>query len=330
MRQEDGLGRALAWMATGAAVLMAGAFVGAAAGRRKDRPSAKNRPAEQDLPEDLEDRPVARAAWADAVAATQRVDLLVHTVSGLESRVAAVENTTRRVEDVWHRVLRLEQMLDEVKRERVEPAAVEALVAETERRVLPRVGAIETRLDHHDAAIQQLQTHAAQTDVNLQRMIAAVEKLTEQISRALPAGPVRMEPKRETTASAQETPEGEGSGLPRWRSVALIGAVALSLVGSYAGVRQMQRPQQVSAAVLAPVPVPPDRLLDTAITSLAALAEQDPENLAWRYELGRLNELKGSATEAERWYRSILEVDPHDPRAVSALADVLSAKAGSP
>ena len=105
--KQDGLGRTLAWMATGAAVLMAGAFVGAAAGRRRDRPSGKKRAAAPDEPEELEDRPVARAAWADAMAAAGQVDQLVHTVSGLELRVAAVENTTRKVEDAWHRVLRL-------------------------------------------------------------------------------------------------------------------------------------------------------------------------------------------------------------------------------
>ncbi len=324
MREQDGLGRALAWMATGAAVLLAGAFVGATAGRRKDRPSGNNRAAEPDLPDDLEDRPVAQAAWADARTAARRVDTLVHTVSGLESRVAAVENTTRQVEDVWQRVLRLEQMLDEVKRERAEPANVAALAAETERRVMPRVEALETRLDHHDAALQQLQSHAAQTDLNLQRMILAVEKLTEQISRALPAGPVRIEPKRETEGETGATEER--GGLSRWRSVALIGAVALSLAGSYAGLREMQRPQQVAAA---PAPAAPGRLLDTAIASLAALADRDPENLTWRYELGRLNELRGNRIDAERWYRSILEVDPHDPRAVAALAGVLAARTGS-
>jgi len=324
MKEQDGLGRTLAWMATGAVVLLAGAFVGATAGRRKARPSGHNRTAEPDLPDDLQDRPVARAAWADAMTAARRVDAVEQTVSGLESRVAAAEHTTRKVDDVWQRVLRLEQMLDEVKRERAQPANVEALVAEAERRAMPRVEAIETRLDQHDAALQQLQSHASQTDVNLQRMILAVEKLTEQISRALPAGPVRIEPKRETateTGAAEER-----GGLARWRSVGLIGAVVLSLAGSYAGVRQIQRPQQVSAA---PAQVAPGRLLDTAIASLAALADRDPENLAWRYELGRLNELKGNRADAERWYRSILEVDPHDPRAVAALANVLAARAGS-
>ena len=226
-------------------------------------------------------------------------------------------------------------MIDELKRERLEPAQVQSVVAETERRVMPRVDAIETRLDQHDGAIRQLQSHAAQTDANLQRMIAAVEKLTEQISRALPAGPVRIEPKRETSAAPQETPEGEPrageerGGLSRWRSVALIAAVALSLAGSYAGVRQVQRPRPVAAAALVPAPVSPERLLETAITSLAGLVDRDPENLSWRYELGRLNELKGNRTEAERWYRSILEVDPHDARAVNSLADVLAGTAGS-
>jgi tetratricopeptide (TPR) repeat protein len=259
------------------------------------------------VPEDLEDRPLAQEAWADAVAATRRVEQLVHTVSGLETRVSVAEANSRRVDEVWQRVLRLEQTLEELKGQ---PAAAEA-----ERRVMARVSAMETRLDQHDTAIQQLQAHATQTDANLQRMIQAVEKLTEQISRALPPGPQRIEPKRE---ESEPRPAG-------WRSVALIGAIALGLLGSYGAVRQMQGPAQVSAAAVTPAPVTPDRLLDTAITSLAALAEKDPENLQWCYELGRLNELKGNRVEAARWYRSILDVDPHDQRAVSALADVTGA-----
>src|SRR5581483_4864594 len=129
-----------------------------------------------------------------------------------------------------------------------EASQVQTVAAEAERRVLPRVHALETRLDQHDAAIQQLQDHATKTDANLQRMIAAVEKLTEQISRALPPAPLRIEPKREAAAAPQETPESEGpaaeqrgGGLSRWRSVALIGTLTVGLAGSYAAARQVHR-----------------------------------------------------------------------------------------
>jgi tetratricopeptide (TPR) repeat protein len=302
MRQE-GPGKALAWMATGAAVLLAGAFVGAAAGRREGRRPAGPAP-EPRVPEDLEDRPLAREAWADTLAAARQVDQLVDTVAGLEARVRTVEANTRRADEVWQRVLRLEQAIEEL---RGQPAA-----EEVERRVMTRVSNLEARVDQQDTAIQQLQAHAAQTDANLQRMIQAVEKLTEQISRALPAAPQRIEPRREET---EARPAG-------WRSVALIGAIALGLVGSYGALRQMQGPAPVAAAAVTPAPITPDQLLDTAITSLAAVAETDPENLQWRLELGRLNALKGNRAAAERWYRSILEVDPHDRQAVNALADL--------
>jgi hypothetical protein len=111
MRQE-GPGKALAWMATGAAVLLAGAFVGAAAGRR-DRRRPPGPPAEPPVPDDLEDRPLAREAWADAVVAARQVDQLAHTVAGLEVRVSAAEANTRRADEVWQRILRLEQAIEE-------------------------------------------------------------------------------------------------------------------------------------------------------------------------------------------------------------------------
>lgn len=333
--KHNGVGQALAWMFTGAAVVAAGAFVGTAAGRRRERrPSHGGRP-EPELPDDLADRPVARAAWDDVLAATRQVDRLVHTVTGLESRVAAIETTTGQVDQVWQRVVRLEQQLDELRRERLESADVEAVAAQAAERILPRVAGLESRVERHDAAIQQLQSHAVQTDANLQRMIAAVEKLTEQISRVLPATTLRIEPKRETAAAGQEAtpaeekPGEERSGLSRWRSVALIGAVALGLVGSYAAGRQVDWPQKVTAATLAPAPPSQASLLETAITALGAVAEKDPENIGWKYELGRLNELQRNWVEAERWYRAVLEVDPHDPRAVNALADVLAAKGPS-
>ena len=337
--KQDGVGRAMAWMATGAAVLAAGAFLGASNSRRRERPAGAPdsgpKPRSPEEPPDLEDRPVAQAAWADAMAAARRVDQIAHSVSGIESRVATMETNTRQADEVWQRILRIEQMLDEIKQTPLEPAQVQALAAETERRVIPRVAALESRLDQHDVAIQQLQGHATQTDANIQRMIAAVEKLTEQISRALPAAPLRIEPKREATASPQESPESEGpaaeqrgGGLSRWRSVALIGTLTVGLAGSYAAARQVQWPARAPAAD-ALRSAPPDRLLETAIGSFTALIEKDPQNLSWRYELGRLNELKGSRREAERWYRSILEFDPHDPRAVAALADLSSPTIGS-
>jgi hypothetical protein len=332
--KHDGVGRTLAWMAGGAAVLVAGAFLGASAGRRRDgRRAPDSGRADLERLDDLEDRPVARAAWADALAAARRVDEVAHAVTALESRVSAAEVSARRVDEVWERVLRIEQMLADLKRETAEPVEVQAVVAEAERRVMPRVTALENRLHQHDAAIHHLQTHAANTDLNLQRMIAAVEKLTEQISRALPAGPQKIEPRRET-AGAQEPTEEEGrggeerGGLTRWRAAALIGAVTLGLAGSYAAGLQVQRPRAAAAATVS-AGAPAEWPLQTAIRSLTALVEGDPGNRNWRYELGRLNELKGDRTEAGRWYRSVLSLDPHDQRAITALATLDASTAGS-
>jgi len=315
MKQEGG-GRTLAWLATGAAVLAAGAFLGSATSRRRDRGPYAGRDRGPELPEGLADRPLAREAWADALAAGRKVDELQQTVAGLTSRVAGLETGgAGRVEAVWQRVLRIEQRLEEVRTGQGEAAAAEA-----GERILPRVAALETRVEEHGAAILELRAHAAQTEANLQKMIAAVEKLTDQISRALPpAAPLRIEPRKETEAAGETG--AEKGGPSRWRSAALIGAISLGLAGSYATIRTPRPPESVAAAAPAPAT---DRLLDTAVTSLTALAERDSENPVWKLEAGRLNHIKGDTVQAERWYRAALAEDPHDARALDALADLLT------
>ncbi len=337
--KRHGPGRAIGWLATGATLVAAGAVLGAAAGRR--RPSlAPRRPAEID--DDLADRPVARAALADAVAAAHRVDEIATSVARLETRVAAIENSTAaRVDTVWQRVLQLEARLEQLKAERaavpsLEQASLEQAAAEVERRLAPRVEALGARVEESQTAIRQLEIHAQQTEANLQKMIAAVEKLADQVARVLPAGPVRMEPQKETGAAASEAPapggETRSEGERRassfgWRSVALIGAISAGLLASYAtgpGARRPAASPLPPAVVAAPAA---DRLFEDAVGSLTVLAARQPANTAWKYELARLHEMRGDVAQAEWWYRAVLAADPQDFRAKDALAELLAKRA---
>ena len=72
------------------------------------------------------------------------------------------------------------------------------------------------------------------------------------------------------------------------------------------------------------MPAATDRLLDDAVGSLTVLAARQPANTAWKYELGRLHEMRGDVAQAEWWYRAVLAADPQDSRAKDALAGLLA------
>ena len=179
--REDGAGRPLTWMATGAAVLAAGALLGATAGRRREQED-----------DDFADRPVARAALADARGAGQRLDRLSETLSGLDARVQSIEDSPPgRAEIVWQRILRLEEKLEQLRTERAAPVSVETVAAQAEERLLPRLSALETRVAQNESAIQELRAHAAQTAANLQKMIGVVKKLANQVQGLAGSEPAR-------------------------------------------------------------------------------------------------------------------------------------------
>ncbi len=320
--KQQGAGRFLALVATSAAMLAAGAFLGASAGRRRRATAAPDSVKDPDL--DLADRPVARAALAEAMETGRRLEQLSGAVAGLETRMAAIEDAAgSRIEAVWQRVLGLERRLEEARGDRLPVADIGALVSQAEARIEPRLAGLGARVDQHDAAIRELETHASQTEANLQRLITAVEKLTDQISRALPSG--RMEPQNATAAAAPEAVEAspeaaapdrpERSGPIRWRSAALVIAATLGLLAAV----QQGEPRLTQAAASV---VTVDDLLETAIESMTRLAERQPESLGWKFELARLHELREDWPEAERWYRGVLEQDPHNSRALNAVADL--------
>ncbi|MBI3664859.1 MAG: tetratricopeptide repeat protein [Acidobacteria bacterium] len=341
----DHPGKKLAWMGTGAAILAAGVLLGSAAGRRRQLSVSQDVPE----PEDLADRPLAAAALADSLTAARRVEQFAGAVESLGARLDAVERSSsaERVEAVWQKVLRLEERLEQIQAERVRIPGLETVVAEAETRLSPRITSLETRVGQHEVAIRQLQAQAAQTEANLQKMIAAVERLTDQISRALPTAPLRMEPKRETLSATPEEgsaeapvretaaagqpaapPESydtaEKAGTARWKALGLVGAVALAFLGSGAAQRPAALSLKAPVAVQAASPDSPERRIDAAIVSLTQLLDQQPEETTWKYELGRLHAMKRDWAQAERWYRAVLDDNPHDPRALASLADVLS------
>lgn len=218
--KDDSPAKTLAWMATGAAVLAAGALLGAVAARPKEQAPAapgpeptEGGPAEGEL-EDLDDRPVAQAALAETVAAARRVEILAGLLEKLESRVQSLEraSSTERVEAVWQRVVQLEAEVEQIRAQRVELPPVENILAQAENRLSPRIRSLEARVEEHHAAIQQLQLHAAQAETNLQKMIVAVEKLAEQISRVMPGG--RLEPRKEGSGPAAAERPAEGAAKP--------------------------------------------------------------------------------------------------------------------
>ncbi len=351
MKQERPA-KTLAWMATGAVMLAAGAFLGSAAARRKDRsPARGSEPGADDGSlEDLADRPLAREVLAESMAAARRVDSLADAVASMDTRLQAMEraSSTDRLEAIWQRLQQIEQRLEQVQTERLEVPAIDALLSQAESRFTPRIVSLENRVEEHHEAIRQLQTHASQTEANLQKMLAAVEKLTDQLSRAMPAGSLRIEPRRETVAAtpdaaapagvaaagsepaeaAGESPEGTGksSGPFRWKAMALAGAITIGLVGSSSAVRNTRVFEPRTAAAAVPVSGASDQI-DTAIASLSRLAEQQPEDQMWKYELGRLCAMKHDWAQAERWYRAVLKDNPHDPRALYSLADVMNHRA---
>ncbi len=322
MRNESPVG-ALAWMATGAAVLAVGAFVGSAAGRRKgSAPSERRDHPDRDLLEDLVDRPVAQAAQAESLAAARRVDSLAETVASLETRVQTVERSavTDRVDALWSRVMQLEERLEQIRAMEIPPA--DALAARVQDRLAPRLAVLENRVEEHQTAIEQLQAHATQTEANLQKMIAAVEKLTEQISRSLPSSRSAEPAPAELGAPAARAPQPEKSGPFRWKSQALAALIALGMVGSWAAA-PLQPIRPVRAAnVVSSAPVASE--IDAALASVSRPIAQQPEYPVWNYELGRLYARKQDGAPAERWHRAGLEQNPQDERVLRALADVMS------
>jgi hypothetical protein len=236
--KEEGPGKILAWMAAGAAVLAAGALLGSAAGRRRRSGSEalSGRPV-GDL-EDLVDRPVLQSAVAESLAAARRLESLAETVAALEARVDNVERTAPagRVEAIWKRVAELEKVVEQIQAQRSEAPSLDALAAQAVEHIAPRIQALEARVDEHHAAIQSLQAQASQTEANLQRMITAVEKLADQVSRVLPAAAaIRMEPGKEENpaptsgAALQGEARAERAAPVRWKSLALAAAIALGL-----------------------------------------------------------------------------------------------------
>jgi Flp pilus assembly protein TadD len=101
------------------------------------------------------------------------------------------------------------------------------------------------------------------------------------------------------------------------------GCIVFSLLGLWTAIPRADVAQGRPATVVSARAGTPDRRIDAAIVSLAQLVEQHPYNTDWKYELGRLHAMKQNWSQAERWYRAVLQDNPNESRALNSLAEVL-------
>jgi len=199
--RRDSPGSALAWMATGAAMVAMGALVGSS-NRRK--PAISARGAAGGSFDKLGEPAGAGDDLEENATGSGLTESLVGVVARLEARVQSLEDlpSGERVEAIWLRLLQLEHRVEEIRNQRFAIPSADALISQTEHRLAPRLQRIETRMEEHQGAIHQLQAQAHQTDLNLQKMIGAVEKLTDQISRVLPGTVARLQSRESPNASS--------------------------------------------------------------------------------------------------------------------------------
>jgi hypothetical protein len=197
--------KTLAWMGTGAVLVAAGFLLSPPPRRRRRDPEALP---DWDQPDGLADRPVAAQALSEGLAAAQRVEQLSGVVDRMETRLERLErgSSAERVDAVWQKIAHIEEQIAQLRAERLQAPPIDALPAQVEEWLSPRLASLEARLDEHAIAISELQKQAARTEANLQRMIAAVEKLADQVSLTLPPGPRSVETQNGTAAPKPASP----------------------------------------------------------------------------------------------------------------------------
>lgn len=172
--------RAAALAAAGAALLGGGMFLGfvSALVKRKE----------------WEGTGAAPAGAPDA-GYSQRVDQLAAAVVELQKRVdrgvgsvavPAPEETGEQLEAVSRRIERLEQRLEQLA---FGTPPTEDVLDAVERMIENRIGGLDKRLKDQVQQIEMLRHASTQTDVLLQRLIAAVESLGRQGGEKPPPGP---------------------------------------------------------------------------------------------------------------------------------------------
>jgi len=97
--------------------------------------------------------------------------------------------------------------------------------AQVEARVSARIGAIEETLSEQSVSIGALRDRAVETDANLQRLIAAIEKLCERT--ASPSQPAVLPFEAHLAEASQREPEPKKSRFSVTRIFAMVAAIAL-------------------------------------------------------------------------------------------------------
>lgn len=162
-------------------------------------------------------------------ALARRVEEAESELQSLRGRIADTERrATAAIEAVG---ARLGHVGNEI------PALVESKVSETltelearieaqvEAKVSERIGAIEKTLSEQSGSIIALRDRAVETDANLQRLIAAIEKLCERT--APPSQPAVLPFEAHLAEASQREAEPKKSRFSMTRIFALVAAVAL-------------------------------------------------------------------------------------------------------
>jgi methyl-accepting chemotaxis protein len=111
---------------------------------------------------------------------SRRVDELAGVVGQLRQRLEAAARPASQIEAISDRVEQLERRVEQIVAEMPAPPPIEQVLAAVEEMVSAKIGGLDERLTDQVHAIELLRGASAQTDALLQRLIQAVESLTEQ------------------------------------------------------------------------------------------------------------------------------------------------------
>lgn len=159
-----------AWAVAGAAILGGGVVLGFASALVQRRETEPERV------------PPAAPETADG----RRADDLARAVAALERRLEAAarhrsnESRADQLEAVNLRIEQLEARMDQVFSENAAAPRLDQVLGAVEHMVAGRIDGLDQRLTDQVQAIELLRNASAQTDLLLQRLISAVEALSDQ------------------------------------------------------------------------------------------------------------------------------------------------------
>jgi outer membrane murein-binding lipoprotein Lpp len=111
---------------------------------------------------------------------SRRVDELAGVVAQLRQHLDAAAKPPAQIEAITSRVEQLERRVDQLATEMPAAPPLEQVLAAVEQMVSAKIGGLDERLTDQVHAIELLRRASGQTDALLQRLIQAVESLTEQ------------------------------------------------------------------------------------------------------------------------------------------------------